>query len=100
MKRSRKSRSIHKSHMPNRMEEQPVAQDASSKKHLSSAFLDGVYSGFASPYIFLLGSDLSLAKHPISGTAEAWYDVGYNIRASADNYNQTQKRKKRDIPPA
>jgi hypothetical protein len=98
MKRSRKSRSINKSSLSNRPTEHRVNQDVGSKKIVSSAFLDGVYSGFASPYIFLFGSDLSLAKHPISGTAEAWYDVGYNIRASANSYDQTQKRKKRDIP--
>ena len=88
MKRSRKSKPSNKTRSPKRFMDQSVAETRHIRPHSFSTFAEGLLNGFASPFIFLLGSDLSLAKRPVSGVAEAWQDVGYHFRESAIHYGQ------------
>jgi hypothetical protein len=88
MKRSRKSKSSNKARIPKRLMDQPAAENQHIRPHSFLTIAEGLLNGFASPFIFLLGSDLSLAKRPVSGVAEAWQDVGYHFRESAIRYRQ------------
>ena len=88
MKRSRKSKSPNKTRISKRLLGQSGAENRHIRPHSFSTFAEGLLKGFASPFIFLLGSDLSLAKRPVSGVAEAWQDVGYHFRESAIRYEQ------------
>jgi hypothetical protein len=95
MKRSRKNKSSNKASLQKRLEVRSGVEDAHAMPRFLTQFSEGLFDGFASPFIFLLGSDLSLAKRPISGVAEAWQDVGYYIRESAIQYERQQGPEKR-----
>ena len=90
MKRSRKSKSSNKARIRDRLVGQSVSEIPQIRSPFFVTFAESLLSGFASPFIFLLGSDLSLAKRPVSGVAEAWQDVGSYIRESADEYKKQQ----------
>ena len=86
MKRSRKNKSANKVRLSKRVSAHSADQSVPSSTPSLVTFAEGLVDGFAAPFIFLLGSDLSLAKRPVSGVAEAWQDVGHYIRESALTY--------------
>ena len=92
MKRSRKNRFSTRTRSQKSAVFRSAAQETPMNMRFFSTVGQGLLDGFAAPFVFLLGSDLSLERRPVSGVAEAWQDVGSYIRKSAEEYKKQQDK--------